>query len=105
MQVSFILAIAINLTTSWLPPLQDTPPITPADLLEGFDFWDRNVANLPQAVNSEHEFFLTSDLRQLDILELLSFFFLPPLYIFLIYGVFFYKAFQDLKISSSLSQL
>jgi hypothetical protein len=36
MQASFILswAIIIGLTTSWLPPLQNTPPITVTDLLQ-----------------------------------------------------------------------
>jgi hypothetical protein len=41
MQVSSILSrvIAIGLATSRLPPLQDTPPITMADLLQTIDFW------------------------------------------------------------------
>jgi hypothetical protein len=40
MQASSILsrAIAIGLATSRLPPLQDTPPITMADLLQAVDF-------------------------------------------------------------------
>jgi len=52
MQASFILsqAIAIDLATSWLPPLQNTPPITMADLLQAIDFWHINMADLPQTV-------------------------------------------------------
>jgi hypothetical protein len=40
MQVSSILsrAIAVGLTTSRLPPLQDTPPITTTDLLQAIGF-------------------------------------------------------------------
>jgi hypothetical protein len=30
--------IARSLTTSWLPPLQDTTPITTADLLQAIGF-------------------------------------------------------------------
>jgi len=39
-QVSSILnwAIAVGLATSQLPPLQNTPPITMADLLQAIDF-------------------------------------------------------------------
>jgi hypothetical protein len=40
MQVSSILssAIAVGLATSQLPPLQNTPPITTADLLQAVNF-------------------------------------------------------------------
>jgi hypothetical protein len=69
-QMSSILSrtVAIGLATSWLPPLQNTPPITMVDLLQAIDFWHKNMVNLPQALHSEHEIFLTSTLSQLDIL-------------------------------------
>jgi hypothetical protein len=40
MQVCFILrqTLAVGLVTSQLPPLQNTPPITMADLLQVVDF-------------------------------------------------------------------
>jgi hypothetical protein len=56
MQVSSILsrAIGVSLATSRLPPLQNTPPITMADLLQTVDFWHVNMVDLPQAVNYGH---------------------------------------------------
>jgi hypothetical protein len=52
MQMSSILsqAITTGLVISWLPPLQDTPPITTADLLQAVDLWHVDMANLPQVV-------------------------------------------------------
>jgi hypothetical protein len=47
------------------------------------------MVDLPQVVDYGHEKFFTTTLNQLDVLSLL------PLYISLIYGVFFNKAFQD----------
>jgi len=49
MQVSSIWSqvVVVGLTTSWLPPIQDTPPITMVDLLQDTDFWHINMANLP----------------------------------------------------------
>jgi hypothetical protein len=48
MQSSSILSrvIAIGFVTSWLPPFQNTPPITMADLLQAIDFWHINIADL-----------------------------------------------------------
>jgi hypothetical protein len=45
LQTSSILnwARAIGLTTSWLPPLRDTPPITMANLLQVIGFWHRKI--------------------------------------------------------------
>jgi hypothetical protein len=45
MQVSSIFnrTITIGLMISWLPPLQDTPPITMADLLQAIDFWHGEI--------------------------------------------------------------
>jgi len=40
-------AIAISLAISRLPPFQDTPPITMADLLQAVDFWHVNMIDLP----------------------------------------------------------
>jgi len=56
MQVSSILnqAIAIGLTTSQLSPLQNTPPITTADLLQVVNFLHVNIADLPQVIDYGH---------------------------------------------------
>jgi hypothetical protein len=45
MQASSILswAVVIGLATSWLSPLQDTPPITIAGLLQVVDFWHGKI--------------------------------------------------------------
>jgi hypothetical protein len=47
-------AIAIGLVTSWIPPLQNTPPITTVNLLQAVDFWHVNMANLSEAVGYGH---------------------------------------------------
>jgi hypothetical protein len=60
MQVSSILSgviVVVDLATSWLPPLeplQDTPPITTADLLQPINFWHVNMTDLSQAVDYRH---------------------------------------------------
>jgi len=46
--------MVVGLNTSWLPPLQDIPPITTTDLLQVVVFWHVNMANLPQAVGYGH---------------------------------------------------
>jgi hypothetical protein len=93
MQVSFILSrvIVVDLaTTSWLSPLQDTPPITTADLLQAIDFWHVNMTDLPQVVDYEHEKIFTTTLSQLDLMSLRPFpSFHSFLYVSLIYSVFF----------------
>jgi len=75
MRASSILsrAVAIGLTTSWFPPLQDTPPITTVDLLQAVNFWQINMTNLPQAINYGHGEIFIATLSQLDILSLLPF--------------------------------
>jgi hypothetical protein len=52
-QKKFILsrAIAISLVTSWLSPLQDTPPIPTIDLLQTVNFLYINMIDLLQAIN------------------------------------------------------
>jgi hypothetical protein len=74
-QASSILsqAIVIGLTTSWLPPLQNTPPITMADLLQAIGFWHVNMANLPQAISYGNTYIFITTLSQLDILSLFPF--------------------------------
>jgi hypothetical protein len=47
-------AIAVSLATSWLPPLQDTPPITTFNLLQVVGFWHINMTDLPQVVDYRH---------------------------------------------------
>ncbi len=49
MQASSILSwvVVVGLTTSWLSPLQDTPPITIVNLLQFVGFWHINMADLP----------------------------------------------------------
>jgi hypothetical protein len=49
------------------------------------------MANQLQAVDFGHGEILTSTLNQLDVLLFLLFIFFTPLYIFLIYDVFFNK--------------
>jgi hypothetical protein len=75
MQTSSIVscAVVVGLTTSWLSPLQNTLPITIADLLQGVGFWHVNMADLPQMVNYKHGKIFTPSLNQLDILSLLPF--------------------------------
>jgi hypothetical protein len=82
MQVSSILsrAIVIDLTTSWLPPLQNTPPITTANLLQAISFWHINMADHPQAISYGHGEIFTIILNQLGIL---SFLFFPLFYSFI----------------------
>jgi hypothetical protein len=46
--------IVVSSTTSQLSPLQDTPPIATADLLQAIDFLHENIANLLQAINYGH---------------------------------------------------
>jgi hypothetical protein len=93
MQTSSILSrvIAVGLTTSRLPPLQYTLPITMADLLQAVNFWHVNMANLPQAVNYGHAWIFTPTLSQFDILSLLLFLYFTLVYISLIYDVFLNK--------------
>ncbi len=45
LQTSSILswAIAVGLATSQLPPLENAPPITTTDLLQGVDCWDKEI--------------------------------------------------------------
>jgi hypothetical protein len=49
MQTSSILSwvVVVGLATSWLSPLQDTPPITTVNLLQVVGFWHINMADLP----------------------------------------------------------
>jgi hypothetical protein len=56
MQTSSILSqvIAIGLPISQLPPLQNTHPITMADLLQTVSFRHVNMADLSQVVNYGH---------------------------------------------------
>jgi hypothetical protein len=46
--------IAIGLTTSRLPPLDNTLPITMTNLSQTVDFWHINMADLVQAVGYGH---------------------------------------------------
>ncbi len=49
MQTSSILsrAIVVGLITSWLPPFQNTLPITTADLLQAVSCWDKKILTFP----------------------------------------------------------
>ncbi len=98
MQMSSILnwVVAIGLVISWLPPLQNTPPITTSDLLQVIGFWHINMTSFPQAVDYRHGDIFTPTLSWFDVLSLLCFKIFTPLYIFLIYGVcvFFNKTLQ-----------
>ncbi len=75
MQMSSILshAITIGLVTSWFPPLQNTPPITTANLLQVVNFWHIYMADIPQMINYGHGETFTPTLSQLDILSFLPF--------------------------------
>jgi hypothetical protein len=44
----------VNVVTSQLPPLENTPPITMVDLLQAVSFLHINMANLPQVVDYGH---------------------------------------------------
>jgi hypothetical protein len=56
MQTSSILSqvIVVNLVTSQLPPLQDTPPIIAVDILKVVKFWQVNMTDLSQVVGYGH---------------------------------------------------
>jgi hypothetical protein len=75
MQVSSILsrAVVVGLATSRLPPLQNTPPITTADLLQTIGFWHINMVDLPQAVDYGHGEIFIATLSKLDVMSLLPF--------------------------------
>jgi hypothetical protein len=66
-------AIAIGLATSQLPPLQDTLPITTADLLQAIGLWHINMADLPQVVDYGHGDIFIATLSQLVVLSLFPF--------------------------------
>ncbi len=68
--------VVVGLATCWLPPLQNTPPITMTDLLQVVNCWD---------------LFLTS-------FQFSLFFFLIPWYIFQICSMFINKVLQGLVI-------
>ncbi len=94
MQVSSILSrvVAVGLTTSQLPPLQSTPPITTADLLQAIGFWHINMADLPQWLVMEMERFSWLLWTNLMSYHFSLFLYFTPLYIFVIYGSFLNKA-------------
>jgi hypothetical protein len=46
--------IVVNLATSQLPPLQNTPPITMADLLQAVGFLHVNMVDLADVLNYGH---------------------------------------------------
>jgi len=53
LQASSILswAIDVGLTTSWLPPHQNTPPISTTNLLQAIDFWYEKNTTKPTTSN------------------------------------------------------
>ncbi len=73
-------AIAMDLATSQLPPLQNTPPITTTNLLQGVDFWHINMVNLLQVVGYGHGKLFIASLSKLDVMSLLLFLNFTPLY-------------------------
>jgi len=92
-QLSSILSwvITIGLTTSRLPPLQNTPLMIIIDLLQVVGYWHINMADLPHVVNYGHgELFWTN----LMSCHFSLFLYLTFLYISLIYSVFLNKALQ-----------
>jgi len=70
------------------------------NLLQTVDFWHINMTDLSQAVNYEHEKIFTVTLNQFMSCHLSLFLNFIPLYISLIYGVFFNKAFQDCSVKN-----
>jgi hypothetical protein len=93
-QVSSILSqvIVIGLIISWLLPPQNTPPISTTDRLRIVNILHINMADLSQAVNYGHDKISQLLWTNLCHVTFLNF---TPLYISLIYGVFFTKNFQD----------
>jgi hypothetical protein len=59
MQVSSILSrvVTIGLITSWLPLLQNTPPMTTIDLLQAIGFWHINMTDLHRQLVMDMERF------------------------------------------------
>jgi hypothetical protein len=55
--------IDVNLTTSQLPPLQNTPPITMTALLQVVNFWHINMTELPKAIDYGHREIFTPSLN------------------------------------------
>jgi hypothetical protein len=102
MQVSSILnwAVVVGLAISWLPSLQNTPPITTVDLLQVISFWHINMVNLLQAIDYGHGEIFTPTLNQLDVLSLLPF---PSFFSFVHFPnlrrVFLIKVYKTLMIS------
>ncbi len=101
-QVSSILsqAIVIGLTISQLLHLQSTPPITRTYVLQTVDFWHINMADLSQVINYGHEKIFAVILNQLMSCRFALFVNFTPLYISIIYGAFFNKAFQDCSLKN-----
>ncbi len=74
---------------------QNTPPINTINLLQTINFWHINIVDLSQVVSYGHEKFFTVTLNQIMSYHLSLFLNFTPLYICLIYGMFFNKAFQN----------
>jgi hypothetical protein len=75
MQTSSILnwAVVVGLITFRFPSLQDTPPITAANLLQVIGFLHINMVDLPQAIGyGDREIFIAI-LSQFDVFSLLPF--------------------------------
>jgi len=94
-------AIIVGLATSWLPPLNDTSPISTIDLLQVANFWYGKI----WPTYYKQLFFYMDRFWHLGWanltsckLSLLCFFIL--LYIFLIYDVFINKVLQGCTINS-----
>ncbi len=82
--------IVIDLSTSWLPPLGNKPPITMVDLLQAIDFWHEKI----QPTYYRQSIFYMERFWHLPWANLTScrfsfFLFLIPMYIFQISNVFY----------------
>ncbi len=88
-------AIVVGLIISSLLTLQNTPPIGTTNRLQTVNFLHINMADLSQVVSYGHGKDFTVTLNKLMSCHLSLFLNFPLLYISLIYGVFFNKAFQD----------
>jgi hypothetical protein len=97
LQASSILGwvTTVGLVTSWFPPFQNTPSISTTNLLQVTDFWyETNMTELLQASIFDMDRFWHLVWANLTSCKFSLFFFLIPLYIFLIYDVSINKALQ-----------
>jgi hypothetical protein len=97
MRMSSILsqAITIGLVTSWFPPLQNTPPITTADLLQPSIFDTYIWLTYHKWSIMDMERFSHLLWANLTSFHFSLFLYFTPLYISLIYYVFLNKTLQD----------